>query len=261
MSSEPFTEKNCAASRITPLNTAPMRRRTNWKLLVIALSVVWVLPAPAQERPDRRPAAVISPELLEDGKIAFRILAPKAKSVQLVSPDLGGLNESGALSKNIEGIWEVVLWPVDPPRVIRYQFDVDGMRVPDPANRETSEANATVFSSVLVPGSKWMEVQDVPHGAVSEVVYQSDSLGRFRRMHIYTPPGYESGKETYPVFYLLHGATDSDDSWTTAGRANVILDNLIAEGKAVPMVGVTVTPTPMTNASTTTAPPPGSRIL
>jgi enterochelin esterase family protein len=91
-----------------------------------------------------------------------------------------------------------------------------------------------------------MDTKAVPHGAVAEVFYQSAALGRTRRMHIYTPPGYESGKERYPVFYLLHGAGDCDDSWTSVGRANFILDNLIASGKAKPMI--VVMPAGHTNA-------------
>jgi len=83
-----------------------------------------------------------------------------------------------------------------------------------------------------------MDTKQVPHGAVAEVTYWSTSLGRFRRMHVYTPPGYESGQGTYPVFYLLHGAFDCDDSWTSVGRAGFILDNLIAAGKARPMIVV-----------------------
>jgi enterochelin esterase family protein len=83
-----------------------------------------------------------------------------------------------------------------------------------------------------------MDTQQVPHGAVAEVTYYSTSLERFRRMHVYTPPGYEAGQGTFPVFYLLHGAGDSDDSWSTVGRAGFILDNLIAESKAKPMVVV-----------------------
>ena len=94
------------------------------------------------------------------------------------------------------------------------------------------------WSLVSVPGATWMDTQNVPHGAVAEVTYHSSSLNRFRRMHVYTPPGYENGEGRFPVFYLLHGASDCDDSWTTVGRAGFILDNLIAEQKAKPMVVV-----------------------
>jgi enterochelin esterase family protein len=89
-----------------------------------------------------------------------------------------------------------------------------------------------------VPGSEISDTRDVPHGAVAEVTYKSKSLDRFRRMHVYTPPGYERGEGKYPVFYLLHGAFDCDDAWSTVGRAGFILDNLIAAGKAKPMIVV-----------------------
>jgi enterochelin esterase family protein len=115
---------------------------------------------------------------------------------------------------------------------------VDGVSVIDPRNPSTSESNGNTWSLVYVPGSDFMDTQDVPHGAVAEVTYYSKSLQRFRRMHVYTPPGYESGEGKFPVFYLLHGAFDCDDSWTSVGRAGFILDNLIAAGKARPMIVV-----------------------
>ena len=126
---------------------------------------------------------------------------------------------------------------------------MDGVSVIDPRNPSTSESNSNTWSLVYVPGSDFMDTKDVPHGAVAEVTYYSKSLQRFRRMHVYTPPGYESGEGKYPVFYLLHGAFDCDDSWTSVGRAGFILDNLIAAGKAKPMVvvmpaGHTVRPVP-----------------
>jgi enterochelin esterase-like enzyme len=115
---------------------------------------------------------------------------------------------------------------------------MDGVSVIDPRNPVTSESNSNTWSLVYVPGSDFIDTKDVPHGAVAEVTYYSKALKRFRRMHVYTPPGYESGKGKYPVFYLLHGAFDCDDSWTTVGRAGFILDNLIADKKAEPMVVV-----------------------
>src|SRR5204863_9945443 len=109
-----------------------------------------------------------------------------------------------------------------------------------------SESVGNAWSLAVVPGSDWMDAKNVPHGAVASVTYYSTALSRLRRMHVYTPPGYESGKGKYPVFYLLHGAGDSDDSWTSVGRANFILDNLIAAGRAKPMV--VVMPAGHTNA-------------
>src|SRR5262249_42216898 len=108
----------------------------------------------------------------------------------------------------------------------------------DPANPATSESNTTTWSLVVVPGSELFDTRDVPHGAVAQVTYFSKSLKRPRRMHVYTPPGYEAGTDKLPVLYLLHGAFDCDASWSTVGRAGFILDNLIAARKAVPMVVV-----------------------
>jgi len=186
----------------------------------------------------RRGPQVVSPQVREDGSVLFELLAPNAQSVSLVSPDLGGMPSPGEMTKNEQGVWSLTYGPVDTPITMRYRFNVDGVNIADPSARGTSEANGTVFSLVHLPGARYQDIQDVPHGAVAEVTYYSQVLKRFRRMHVYTPPGYEHNQETYPVFYLLHGATDSDDSWSTAGRANYILDNLIAAGKTVPMVVV-----------------------
>lgn len=175
----------------------------------------------------------MSPEVKE-GKVTFKISAPEAKSVRLSSSDLPGVGQNTELKKGDDGIWSV---SVDAePGYYRYSFNVDGVNVVDPRNPATNESVSSVSSLVGVEGKEWMDLKDVPHGAVSEVHYFSKSLNRFRRMHIYTPPGYERGEGTYPVLYLLHGAGDSDDSWTTIGRASFILDNLIASGKAKPMI-------------------------
>src|SRR5690606_31791539 len=118
------------------------------------------------------------------------------------------------LARNAEGVWEVTLDPV-PPGAYRYLFQVDGVPVIDPRNPKTSESNMNTWSLAQVPGADFMDLRDVPHGAVAQVTYFSKTLNRFRRMHVYTPPGYEKGSEAYPVFYLLHGASDSDASWNT----------------------------------------------
>jgi enterochelin esterase family protein len=130
-------------------------------------------------------------------------------------------------------VWELTVGPVEPGSY-RYNINVDGVAVIDPRNPATSESNTNTWSVVHVPGSEAMDTRDVPHGAVAEVTYYSTALQRFRRMHVYTPPGYETGNAKYPVFYLLHGAGDSDDSWTSEGRANFILDNLIAARRPNP---------------------------
>ncbi len=144
----------------------------------------------------------------------------------------------GQMTKAENGVWSVTIGPLD-PGAYRYTFNVDGVTVIDPRNPSISESNANVWSLVYVPGSDVMDTKRVPHGAVAAVTYYSTALDKFRRMHVYTPPGYEaSGSQKYPIFYLLHGAGDSDEAWTSVGRAGFILDNLIAAKQAKPMVVV-----------------------
>ena len=180
---------------------------------------------------------VTSPVVSEDRHITFHILAPKAEAVRLIASDIPGNFQGAEMTKDANGIWEITLGPIE-PGAYRYNFNVDGVSVIDPRNPATSETNSNTWSLVYVPGSDSMDTKDVPHGAVAEVTYYSKALKRFRRMHVYTPPGYELGNGKYPVFYLLHGAFDCDDSWTSVGRAGFIIDNLIAADKAKPMVVV-----------------------
>jgi enterochelin esterase-like enzyme len=193
--------------------------------------------ASAQPRMGPQGPQVVSPEIAADRKVTFRILAPKAEAVRLSAGDIPGNGPGAEMSKGTNGVWQVTLGPID-PGAYRYNFNVDGVAVTDPRSPATSESNANTWSLVTVPGADFMDTRDVPHGAVAEVHYYSTALKRFRRMHVYTPPGYELGKGRYPVFYLLHGASDCDDSWTSVGRAGFILDNLIAGWKAKPMVVV-----------------------
>jgi len=188
----------------------------------------------------RGPAPLQSPELTPDGDVILRIRAPEASSVRLTSGgDIPGLAPgTGAdLARDADGVWEIRLESLE-PGAFRYNFSVDGVATLDPANRLTSESNRNAWSLFYVPGHAFMDTQRVPHGAVSEVTYYSGTLGQHRRMHVYTPPGYSNDRARYPVFYLLHGAGDSDNSWSTVGRAGFILDNLIAAGDAVPMIVV-----------------------
>ncbi len=178
-----------------------------------------------------------SPEVESNRRITFRIAAPDATTVKLTGSDFPGLGAGKDLMKGSNGVWSVTLGPVAPGSY-RYHFNVDSVAVVDPRNPRISESNENTWSLVHVPGDAWQDTQDVPHGAVAEVTYWSPTLQKFRRMHVYTPPGYEAGSGKYPVFYLLHGAFDSDNSWSTVGRAGFILDNLIASGKAKPMVVV-----------------------
>lgn len=188
-------------------------------------------------QPNRVAMQVVSPDVKTDGAVVFRVFAPKADEVRITGPDIPDLGPGKALTKNDDGIWEVTLGPL-PAGAYRYVFDVDGVKVVDPKSGATAESNGNVWSLVYVPGSRILDTRNVPHGAVSEVTYYSTALKRDRRMHVYTPPGYEGDSKTYPVLYLLHGAFDCDDAWTSVGRAGFILDNLIADRKAAPMVVV-----------------------
>jgi enterochelin esterase-like enzyme len=205
-------------------------------------------PAPAAPERPRFPMPqgprVTSPEVAADGRVTLRILAPKAQAVRL----LGDIPSEGptvpmqpptgrALTQSQEGVWEVVVGPLAPGSY-RYNFNLDGVSVIDPRNPSTSESNDNTWSLVHVPGADFMDTKQVSHGAVAAVTYYSTALKRFRRMHVYTPPGYETSTQRYPVFYLLHGAMDCDDSWWTVGRAGFILDNLIAAGRAKSMIVV-----------------------
>ena len=210
--------------------------------------------ATAAQAQAARPPAVVSPEVLADQRVTFRIYAPNATTVTLNAGDLPAVtfappgttpvpqtpgSPGGAIFTKLEsGMWEFTTTAPAPPGAFRYAIQVDGVRTLDPVNTKTSESNTAMWSLFFVPGIALEEVTDVPHGAVAEVFYASSVLKATRRMHVYTPPGYEAGSQKYPVFYLLHGAGDTDDAWTSVGRAGFILDNLIAAKQAVPMVVV-----------------------
>jgi len=180
---------------------------------------------------------VVSPVVGEDRRVTFRILAPQAQTVLVSGGDIPGNGRGAPMTKGENGVWEAVLGPIQ-PGAFRYNFNVNGVTTIDPRNPSISESNNNVWSLVYVPGEDFMDTKQVPHGAVASVTYWSSALKKFRRMHVYTPPGYETSKEKYPIFYLLHGAGDCDEAWTSVGRAGFILDNLIAAKKAKPMVVV-----------------------
>lgn len=221
-----------------------MRMRSAFSRLASLAGAVLLLasPAGAQARGEgagrgQAGPQVVSPEVSADRQITFRLLAPQAEAVRVNATDIPGVGPATALTKSADGVWEVTT-AVVPPGAYRYQFNVDGVATPDARNPAASESRTTVWSLVHVPGSEVTDTRMVPHGNVAEVIYHSSVLGAFRRLHVYMPPGYEAGDRRYPVFYLLHGAGDSDDSWSTVGRAGIILDNLIAAGRARPMIVV-----------------------
>ena len=160
--------------------------------------------------------------------------------------------------KGDSGVWTLAAQA--PADLYIYWFDVDGVAVADPRNNRPRVNMTTVRSLLEVPGaaSDFFAENAVPHGQVSAVFYQSQALGVKRRMQVYTPPGYATSGQRYPVFYLLHGGGDTDESWLMAGRANFILDNLIAAGKAKPMIVVMPAGhTPAPSATPGAPPAPG----
>ena len=181
--------------------------------------------------------AFVSPEVMSDRRVIFRIFAPKADEVRLAGTDIPHNGQGMPMTKAENGVWEVTAGPLEPGSY-RYNFNVSGVSVIDPRSPAISQSNNNVWSLVHVPGAAFMDTRDVPHGAVASVTYYSTALQKDRRLHVYTPPGYELGSGKFPVFYLLHGAGDSDESWSSVGRAGFILDNLIAAKKAVPMIVV-----------------------
>jgi enterochelin esterase family protein len=212
-----------------------MFRALSTAAIAVLLMMSSATPSNAQNPFGPRPPEFVSSEVSAERKVTFRLHAPKAQAVRLDSSDLPDIGRGVEMTKGENGVWEATVGPV-PAGAYRYHFTVDDVAVVDPRNPATSETNTHVESLVYVPGSDAFDLKEVPHGAVAEVTYFSTTLKRHRRMHVYTPPGYERGAEQYPVFYLLHGAFDCDDAWSTVGRAGVILDNLIAAGKAKPMI-------------------------
>jgi enterochelin esterase-like enzyme len=212
--------------------------------LTFALPAAAQTTAPAAPPPLRQPPAP-SPQLLPDGKVTFRLLAPHATSVELAGDIYQGLPRTGTtlappssipMSRDAEGLWTGTSKDAFLPGAWRYHFRVDGMDVPDPRNVFSSPFHRGTESLLVIPGDI-SETRIVPHGAVARVAYNASTFpGTTREMYIYTPPGYEKGTDAYPVFYLIHGGGETDSSWSTVGRAGDILDNLIAAGKAQPMI-------------------------
>ena len=172
-----------------------------------------------------------SVQVLPDGKVAVRIYAPEAKTVSMG----GDVWARAPFVKAENGVWETILEGVA-PGTYRYHFVVDGVKTYDPKGPLASET--TAIMTVAPQGDEFFMMKNVPHGAVAERYYWSETLGQMRRLHVWTPAGYEAGKAKLPVLYLIHGGGDSDVSWSTAGCAGDILDNLMADGKMEPMIVV-----------------------
>jgi enterochelin esterase family protein len=181
--------------------------------------------------------ATLAYEVRADRTVTFRLRAPEATAVQVT----GDFGESAVMTKGDDGTWTTTVGPLR-PAIHNYAFTVNGVRALDPANPWTGSADRTPGASqfeVKGDAPALYDLQPVPRGALHVNYYASKKFGGApRSVYVYTPPGYETSSTRYPVLYLMHGAGGNESSWVTAGRANVILDNLIAQSKARPMIVV-----------------------
>jgi enterochelin esterase-like enzyme len=182
------------------------------------------------------PKPIVSPELHSDNRVTFRFRAPNAGEVSLEREGAKRL----PMLKDDQGIWSVTTEPLEPD-FYSYSFVADGVSLIDPSNSLITPNILHSQSALHVPGPPTLpwEINDVPHGAIHRHFYKSGVVGDQREFFVYTPPGYDPcAQTTYPVLYLLHGFSDDASAWVAVGRANVILDNLVARGRARPMVVV-----------------------
>jgi enterochelin esterase-like enzyme len=215
-------------------NRGPLASRSLAIVLFGFLGLVPSIPFRAQQIP---PAPVISPEVSSDNRVTFRLHAPNTKEVTV---RIEGRKDPLAMQKDDQGVWSVATAALQPD-FYSYIFVADGVREADPSNPAVIPNFLISESVVHVPGPPALpwEINDVPHGVVHHHFYRSHVIGDNRDFFVYTPPGYDSrGKKSFPVLYLLHGFGQTADSWVSIGRANVILDNLIAQSKAQPMIVV-----------------------
>lgn len=218
---------------------------TNVILLTLTIGAFAQEPArPAAAAPARQsfrmPPRIISPEILADNMVTFRVYAKDASKISVSGEWQAGFGASENLVKNDTGLFSLTVGPLK-PELYGYTFTVDGVRTTDQNNVQQRRDGSNYQSFFIIPGTEsdlYFQKNNVPHGTVNKVWYNSKVLGFQRRVYVYTPAGYEGGTQKYPVFYLLHGAGGDEDAWTNMGRAAQIMDNLIAQGKAKPMIVV-----------------------
>jgi enterochelin esterase family protein len=204
------------------------------KLLFACVLMGWAGFAAQAQQPTR----LVSPDVLADHRVTFRLQAPKAREVILTGEFLQGQKN---LEQGPDGVWSVTVGPIE-PEIYHYNFTIDGVRTIDPlnANLKTGSTAGTITSVLEVKGAApaFYDGQNVPHGDVHTLWYQSKSLSSLRRVTVYTPPGYETSQARLPVLYLFHGANADETAWVRLGRANLILDNLLVAGRIKPFIVV-----------------------
>ena len=228
-----------------------MRSARFGSTVVICLCTA-MLSAQAPSRAGEPPPAVRSPEVHADRTVTFRLRAPQATAVDVVGEVMQGQGPR-AMTKGSDGVWSTTIGPL-PPEIWIYNFRVQGVDVQDPSNidvmpRASGAAAPSNFVEVPGDGPAFYDARSVPHGEVRQVLYESKAMGVHRYLWIYTPPGYDRSTAQYPVYYLLHGNGETQSGWVANGRANIVLDNLIAEGKAKPMIVVMPHGHPIQSAS------------
>ena len=197
-------------------------------------------PPPGPRRMATPVTAIVSPEVHGDRRVTLRFRAPEATVVQLVGEITQG-RVPLPMTRDADGLWTITVGPLQ-PEIWSYNFRVHGVDVVDPSNPavKPTPPGATMSSFVEVPGDApaFYDAKPVPHGEVRMVLYESKAMGLTRWLWVYTPPGYDRSSASYPVLYLLHGNGEAQNGWVMNGRANIILDNGIAEGRVAPMVVV-----------------------
>ena len=196
----------------------------------------------------QRPPSISSPDVHPDSRVTFKYYSKTAKKV-MVSGEF--LTAPQAMTRDTSGLWSITVGPVEPD-IYPYSFVVDSVQIADPNNKYIFANERFKRSIVDIPGKTTLvhSLQNVPHGKISYRYYKSKTLGTIRQLLVYTPPGFNpNGTKKYPVLYLIHGGSDTEETWTKVGRANLIADNLISQGKAIPMIIVmpygNVRPAPM----------------
>ena len=219
-----------AAGRTGRTSARRTMKQTFFAVLIVALS--------ASSAHAQQARAIVSPDVLPDGRVTFRLNAPKADEVMLSGEFL---DKPRSFTRDADGVWSVTVGPIA-PEVYHYNFTIDGVTI-DPSNPQLKTGStASTITSVLEirhPSPAFYDAQPVPHGDIRTHWYHSKSLDSVRRLTVYTPPGYDKDRSSrYPVLYLFHGANADENAWYRLGRANLILDHLLDTGKIQPFIVV-----------------------
>ncbi|MDR1556755.1 MAG: esterase [Tannerellaceae bacterium] len=207
------------------------------KYLFLSVFALIAVMLSGQELQNFRPQQLVSPEIA-NGKVTFRIAAPQAYQVRLYGSWMASYTASEPLARDTAGVWSITI-NAPAPEIYTYNFIVDGVSKSDDLNIFMQRDGRRFLSILLIDGPLTANYREAnKRGNLEHVWYNSPTIGTTRRMFVYTPHGYADSKQKYPVLYLLHGGGGDEDAWSNMGRACQILDNLIEQGKSVPMIVV-----------------------